>query len=72
MKFSSLIPHPFRRQTPLETAAAELIEAELARLQAQSAQEYAAAIVTYRGQQIRRLREFVATAAASSGAEVVR
>lgn len=50
-----------RRLTPLEMATMELAEAELAKLQAASAKEYASAMETYHDQRIRRLRTFIAT-----------
>ena len=49
-----------RRTTPLELAAKELAEAELAKLTAQTAQEWASAIVQYNTNRIARLRSFIA------------
>jgi predicted Zn-dependent protease len=40
-------------------ATAELVEAELNKLEAQTAVEYSQAIVTYRTNQIKRLRSIV-------------
>jgi predicted Zn-dependent protease len=53
------IKRVFRRLTPLEMATAELIEAELNKLEAQTAVEYSQAIVSYRTNQIKRLRSIV-------------
>ena len=55
-----MIKNPFRRPSPTEMAAAELIEAELNRLKAQSAVEYATSVVTYEDARIKRLRKFLA------------
>ncbi len=52
--------HFFGKLTPLEIAAAELVEAELAKLQAETASEYATALVAYNAARIKRLREFIA------------
>jgi len=49
-----------RRITPLELAAKELSDAELAKLSAQTAQEWASAIVQYNTNRIARLRSFIA------------
>jgi hypothetical protein len=51
-----------RRLTPVEMAAAELAEAELHRLEAQSAVEYASSVVSYEDARIKRLRKFLADA----------
>ena len=50
----------FRRLTPAEVAAKELAEAELAVLEARTAQEYAASIINYNETRIKRLRAFLA------------
>ena len=50
-----------RKMTPLELAVRELTEAELQKLSAQTAQEYAAAIAQYNTTRISRLRAFIAT-----------
>lgn len=47
------------RLTPEEKAAEELAMAELSRLEAQSALEYARSMVEYHNARIRRLREFL-------------
>lgn len=49
----------FSRLTPEEKAAHELAIAELSRLEAQSALEYASSMVEYHTARIRRLREFL-------------
>ncbi len=51
-----------RRLTPAEMAAAELADAELHRLEAQSAVEYASSVVSYEDARIKRLRKFLADA----------
>jgi hypothetical protein len=58
-----------RRLTPTEVAARELADAELHLLEAQSAREYAEAMVNYHRQRIARLRAFLAaqTAEPSGG-----
>ena len=42
--------------TPLEMAAKELVEAQLAKLKAESAMEYALSMVDYNDARIKRLR----------------
>ena len=54
------IKNPFRRQSPVEVAAAELAEAELNRLRAHTAVEYAMSVVAYEDARIKRLRKFLA------------
>lgn len=49
----------FKRPTPLEMAAKELIDAEHAKLAAQTATEYANAIVAYNEKRIARLLKFI-------------
>lgn len=49
----------WRRPTPLMVATRELAEAELAKLEAQSGQEYAASLVSYHDARIKRLRKFM-------------
>lgn len=51
----------FGRITPMQTAANELAEAELALLRAESGVEYASAQVTYNKQRVKRLRTFIAS-----------
>lgn len=50
----------WRRPSPAEIAAAELAEAELNRLKAQTAVEYASSMVSYEDARIKRLRKFLA------------
>lgn len=50
-----------RRLTPAEVASSELAQAELARLEAQTAQEYSAAMVSYQDARIKRLKAFLRT-----------
>jgi hypothetical protein len=50
----------FRRPSPVEMAAVELAEAELSRLKAHTAVEYATSMVTYEDARIKRLRKFLA------------
>jgi hypothetical protein len=51
-----------RRLTPVEMAATELAEAELHRLEAHSAVEYATSVVSYEDARIKRLRKFLSDA----------
>jgi len=51
-----------RRLTPVEMAATELAEAELHRLEAHSAVEYATSVVSYEDARIKRLKKFLADA----------
>jgi hypothetical protein len=46
----------FRKPTPLEVIALELAEAHLARLQAETAVEYAQSVVDYSNTRIARLK----------------
>lgn len=50
----------FRRRTPLEMAAKEMVEAQHGLLEAQSGLDYAAAMVEYHTDRINRLRAYVA------------
>ena len=59
MTFMRSIKRLCRRLTPAEMAAAELGEAELSKLQAQTGQEYAASLVQYHDQRITRLRKYL-------------
>ena len=54
------IRRALRRMTPAEVAARELANAELEKLAAQSAQEYAASIVAYNTTRIKRLKSILA------------
>ena len=49
----------FRTPTALEMASKELAQAERALLEAQTAREYADAMVTYHGDRIDRLRRYI-------------
>ena len=60
MSLLQLLKQQFRRLTPLEVAAAELVRAELAKLEAESAKEYVEALVKYNASRITRLRAYVA------------
>lgn len=61
----SLVKRALRKTTPLEVATRELADAELEKLAAQTAQEYAASIVSYNSSRIARLRVFIAAQAAA-------
>lgn len=50
----------FRRATPKEVAARELAEAELAKMQAQTAAEFAQSVVSYNDARIKRLKKVLA------------
>jgi hypothetical protein len=52
-----LLKEPFKKPTPLELIAAELSEAHLSKLQAETAVEYAQSIVDYNINRIKRLNE---------------
>lgn len=58
----TLIKRAFRRLTPIEVAARELAVAELSKLEAQSAVEYAQSVVTYNDARIKRLKKMLADA----------
>jgi len=51
----------FGRITPLQTAANELAEAELALLRAETGVEFATAQVSFNRQRVKRLRAFILT-----------
>lgn len=59
MKLWNEIKNQFRKQTPLEVAAAELVEAELARLDAATGREFADSQVQYNDARITRLKKFI-------------
>ena len=59
MKKPTAIASLFRTKTPLETAAAELVQAELHKLEAETAREYAASLVEYNTARIKRLRKYI-------------
>ncbi|CAB4131811.1 hypothetical protein UFOVP125_21 [uncultured Caudovirales phage] len=52
-----LLKEPFKKPTPLEVIAAELAEAHLAKLQAETGVEYAQSIVDYNLNRIERLNK---------------
>lgn len=49
----------FRPVTPLVMATQELVAAERSKLEAQTGQEYAAALCTYHDARIKRLRAYI-------------
>jgi len=59
MKIFHDIKRMFRRLTPLEMASRELAEAELSKLEAHSAKEYAQSIEDYNAARIKRLRKYL-------------
>jgi len=62
MTITQQLKRIIRRLTPAEMAATELAEAELHRLEAHSAMEYASSVVSYEDARIKRLRKFLADA----------
>ena len=57
MKLLDLIKEPFKKPTPLEMIAAELADAHLSKLEAETAVEYAQSIVSYNITRIERLNK---------------
>lgn len=55
VRFMELMKEPFKKPTPLEVIAAELAEAHLEKLNAETAVEYAQSIVDYNTTRIARL-----------------
>jgi len=55
MKLLDLLKEPFKKPTPLEMIAAELADAHLSKLEAETAVEYAQSIVSYNVTRITRL-----------------
>ena len=55
MKFIELMKEPFKKPSPLEVIAAELADAHLSKLEAETAVEYAQSIVDYNVVRITRL-----------------
>ena len=51
--------HPWKLPTPLEIATEELVTAERAKLEAETGQEYAAALVAYNTARIARLKKYI-------------
>lgn len=62
MKLWKEIKNQFRKPTPLEIATVELVEAELAKLEAETGREFADSQVQYNAARIARLKKFVAAA----------
>jgi hypothetical protein len=54
-KLMELLREPFKKPSPLEMIASELAEAHLAKLEAETAVEYAQSIVNYNTTRIERL-----------------
>ena len=57
VRFMELMKEPFKRPTPLEMIAAELEDAHLEKLSAETAVEYAQSIVDYNMTRIDRLNK---------------
>ena len=57
----TLIRNYFRKPTPLEVIAAELANAQLAKLEAETAVDYAVSVVRYNDTRIARLTKHLAT-----------
>tara|TARA_R110000868_G_scaffold184041_1_gene425478 strand:- start:1117 stop:1308 length:192 start_codon:yes stop_codon:yes gene_type:complete len=57
MKLLDLMKEPFKKPTPLEMIAAELADAHLSKLEAETAVEYAQSIVSYNVTRIERLNK---------------
>lgn len=55
VRFMELMKEPFKKPTPLEVIAAELADAHLEKLDAETAVEYAQSIVDYNTTRITRL-----------------
>lgn len=63
MNFYTEIKQMFMVPTPLEVAAAQLAEAELELLKAETGVEYAGSMVSFNKAQIKRLRAYIAAKA---------
>jgi hypothetical protein len=59
VKLWNALKQQFHKITPLELASAELIEAEIKKLEAETAQEFAASAVAYNTARIKRLKAYV-------------
>jgi len=57
VRFMELMKEPFKRPTPMELIAAELADAHMEKLNAETAVEYAQSIVDYNVTRIKRLNE---------------
>jgi hypothetical protein len=55
VRFMELMKEPFKKPTPLEMIAAELADAHMEKLSAETAVEYAQSIVDYNVNRITRL-----------------
>ena len=55
----TFIKNYFRRPTPLEVIAAELANAQLAKLEAETAVDYAVSVVRYNDTRIKRLEQHI-------------
>ena len=55
VRFMELMKEPFKKPTPLEMIAAELADAHMEKLSAETAVEYAQSIVDYNVNRINRL-----------------
>ena len=62
MNLLQLIKHQFHKLTPLEMASMELVEAELAKLEAETGKEFAESQVSYQTARIARLKKYIHTA----------
>jgi len=63
----TFIKNYFRRPTPLEIIAAELANAQLAKLEAETAVDYAVSVVRYNDTRIARLTKHLAMYQAVEG-----
>ena len=63
MNFYTEIKQMFKMPTPLEVAAAQLAEAELELLKAETGVEYAGSMVMFNKAQIKRLKAYIAAKA---------
>ena len=59
VRFMELMKEPFKKPSPLEMIAAELADAHLEKLSAETAVEYAQSIVDYNMTRIERLNKRV-------------
>ena len=62
MRLWTDLKNTFRKPTPLEIATVELVEAELAKLEAETGREFADSQVQYTAARIARLKKFIAAA----------
>lgn len=59
MNLLKYLQHVFAKPTPLELATEELVQAERAKLEAETGREYAEALVKYNAARITRLRKYI-------------